>query len=75
MNIEARKISLAHRLFAIQTEAILDKIDAILTQESTAITKEQKKAIDMGIKSLDDGHKLSHETVMNLSKKKYPNLF
>ncbi|RLD25301.1 MAG: hypothetical protein DRI54_05170 [Bacteroidetes bacterium] len=75
MNIEARKISLAQRLFAIQQEAILDKIEALLLNESPTLTKEQKKAIDKGLKSLDDGHRIPHEQVMNETKKRYPNLF
>ena len=30
MNIEARKISLVQRLFVIQQESVLDKIEALL---------------------------------------------
>jgi predicted transcriptional regulator len=75
MNIEARKISLAQRLFAIQQETILDKIEALLSRESTTLTKEQKKAIDLGLKSLDDGHSIPHKQVMTETKKRYPKLF
>lgn len=75
MNIEARKISLAQRLFAIQKETILDKIEALLAHESTSITEEQKKAIDLGLKSLDEGNKIPHEQVMDETKSRYPNLF
>ena len=74
MNIEARKISLAQRLFAIQQEAILDKIEALLSFEST-LTPDQKKAIDEGIKDLDDGKSSSHQQVMDDTIKRYPNLF
>ena len=74
-NIEARKISLAQRLFAIQQETILDKIEALLSYESSVLTKEQKKAIDIGLKSLDDGRSIPHEKVMEETKKRYPNLF
>jgi hypothetical protein len=75
MNIEARKISLAQRLFAIQKETLLDKIEALLAHESTSLTQEQKKAIDMGLKSLDDENKTPHDKVMNETKNRYPNLF
>jgi len=75
MNIEARKISLAQRLFAIQKETLLDKIEALLVYESTSLTQEQKKAIDMGLKSLDDENKTPHDQVMNETKNRYPNLF
>lgn len=74
MNIEARKISLAQKLFAIQQEAILDKIEALLNRESS-LTKEQEKAIDLGLKSLDDENKTPHDEVMSETKKRYPNLF
>jgi predicted transcriptional regulator len=76
MNIEARKISLAQKIFAIQQEMILDKIEALLNQESSSpLSKEQKKAIDIGLKSLEEGDKIPHEQVMNETKKRYPNLF
>jgi len=73
MNIEARKTSLAQKLFAIQQETILDKIEALLNRE-TSLTKEQKKAIDMGLKSLEKGNRIPQEKVMNETKKRYPNL-
>lgn len=75
MNIEARKISLAQRLFAIQQENILDKIDALLTREASSLSKDQKKAIDKGILELDNGDKIPHDEVMADTKKRYPNLF
>jgi methyl coenzyme M reductase alpha subunit len=43
--------------------------------ESTSLTQEQKKAIDMGLKSLDDENKIPHDQVMNETKNRYPNLF
>lgn len=73
MNIEARKISLAQKLFSIQQVAILDKIEALLNRESS-LTKEQKKAIDLGLKSLNEGKKIPHEQVMDETKKRYPQL-
>ena len=75
MNIEARKISLAQRLFAIQEVTLLDKIEALLTYESSSLTKEQKISIDLGLKNLDDENTIPHEQVMNETKKRYPNLF
>ena len=75
MNIEARKISLAQQLFAIQQEVILDKIEALLKRETTSLSKEQKKAIDQGLKSLDNGEGIPHEQVMLNVKEKFPSLF
>lgn len=75
MNIEARKISLAQQLFAIQQEAILDKIEAILKREFSILTNEQKEAIDKGVNALENGNKIPHNQVMEETKKRYPNLF
>ncbi|MFT5250059.1 MAG: putative transcriptional regulator [bacterium] len=75
MNIEARKITLAHRLLTIQKEGLLDKIEALLAFESTSITEEQKKAIDLGIASIENGEKTTHSHVMDETKKRYLHLF
>ena len=75
MNIEARKISLVHRLLTIQKEAVLDKIEALLTKETPSLTLDQKQAIDKGIKSIEEERVSSHENVMDDTKKRYPNLF
>ena len=73
MNIEARKISLAQRLFAIQQESVLDKIEALLTNESL-LSSEQKNAIDKGLYSLENEDRLTHDQVVNETKNRYPNL-
>ncbi|MBL4861495.1 MAG: hypothetical protein JKY09_01495 [Crocinitomicaceae bacterium] len=76
MNIETRKINLAQLLFTIQKEDILDKIEALLKRETlSSLTKEQKLAIDEGLKSLEDNGGIPHQDVMNETKKRYPNLF
>jgi len=75
MNIEARKISLAQRLFLVQQETILDKIEKLLTKETSALTIEQKNAIDLGLDSLDSGKRTAYDEVINETKKRYPNLF
>ena len=74
MNIEARKISLAQQLFAVQQEALLDKIEALLNKEFS-LSVPQKKAIDEGLKSLEKGNKLSHDQVMKETKARYSKLF
>ncbi len=75
MSIESRKISLAQQLFAIQQEAILDKIEAILKGEFSVLTNQQKSAIDKGLNTLDNGDKIPHNQVIAETKKRYPNLF
>lgn len=73
MSIESRKISLAQRLFAVQKESILDKIEALLAKESS-LTSEQKEAIDKGLYSLNNEDRLTHTQVVNETKNRYPNL-
>jgi predicted transcriptional regulator len=74
MNIEARKISLAQRLFMVQQESMLDKIDELLNQK-IKLTVAEKKAIDIGLESLENGRRIPHDEVMEKAKNKYPNLF
>lgn len=75
MNIETRKISLVQQLLAIQHEAIIDKIEALLKREFSSLTNEQKDAIDKGLDALENGKKIPHHQVMEETKKRYPNLF
>lgn len=76
MNIETRKINLAQLLFTIQKESILDVIEDVLKRETaSSLTKEQKMAIDEGLKSLEDNGGISHQNVMAETKNRYPNLF
>ena len=75
MNREARKISLVHQLLLVQQESILDKIEMLLMHRTSTVTDEQKKAIDKGLQSLENGEKIAHSDVMEQMKKKYPNYF
>ena len=75
MNIEARKISLVQQLLLVQQESILDKIEALLFKKVSDLTIEQKKAIDKGIQSVDDGNVVSHKELMQQLKEKHPKYF
>lgn len=65
MNIETQKISLAQRLLAIQSKDVLDKIEALLTQDKCdwweELPNETKQAIERGINQADEGKVISHE--------------
>ncbi len=74
MNIEARKISLAQRLFMVQQESMLDKIEELLNQK-VKLSDAEKKAVDIGLDSLKNGRRIPHEEVMKKVKDKHPNLF
>ena len=75
MNIEARKISLVQQLLLVQQESILDKIETLLFKKTFDLTNEQKKAIDKGIQSIDDGNIVSHKDAMQQMNEKYPKYF
>lgn len=60
-------------LQTVQQESILDKIKALLSKES-ALTSEQKEAIDKGLYSLENEDGLTHTQVVNETKNRYPNL-
>ena len=73
MNIEARKIQLAQLLFNVETNKMLDKVEALLKGESTPqLSDELKAALDEAIESENYS---THLEVMERTKKRYPNLF
>lgn len=72
MTIEARKISLAQKLFLIQQESVLDKIEELLN-EKAILTPSEKNAIDEGINSIKNG-RIPHREVMENFKSKFPKL-
>jgi hypothetical protein len=53
----------------------LDFIKISNEHENNPFTKQQKLAIDEGIKSLDEGKKLPHNKVIEQFKSIYPNYF
>ena len=73
MTIEARKIAIVQRLFNVEQKSILDKIEAILSQESI-LNSDQKEAIDKGLYSLENEERISNEQMLNETKTRYPNL-
>ena len=75
MNIEARKISLIQQLLLIQQETVLDKIEALLSVDTFTLSDGQKKAIDKGLESLNEGKKMQHEQVMDQIKERFPKYF
>lgn len=46
-----------------------------IEEETKPLSKEEKKKLNQAIKSLDEGTGISHQDVMEQTKKKFPNLF
>ena len=59
-------------------EASLEALYTILethTSNKISLTEAEKKAIDDGLASIEQGNTYTHEEVMNEMKEKYPNLY
>ena len=51
------------------------KATKLTDSKAPILTKAQKKAIDQGLKDLEEGRVIPHQQVMQETKKRYPNLF
>ena len=76
MTIDARKLSIAQKLFNIEEEHILIEIEALLNQyENVQLNDELKSALDKGISDIESGKYLSHKDAMEIVKKRNPKYF
>ncbi len=78
MDIQADKLSLIEWIAGIKDVRIIRQFKSL--QESnqsvkSSLTKTEKSAIDQGLESINNGNVHSHESVMESTKKKFPNLF
>ena len=75
MNIEARKISLAKKLFSIEKVALLVKLEAFFNQEVADtdwyddLTTEQKEGVERARKQLATGQGIPNEEVQKRIRK------
>jgi hypothetical protein len=79
MDIQAEKLSLIQWLAGINDNRIIKQFKTLQKsneeQVETSLTSSEKSAIDQGLKSIADGKVHTHESVMQSTKDKYPNLF
>lgn len=79
MDIKAEKINLIQWLAGIEDAKIINQLKMLQItfqeKEPVALTKEEKAAIDQGLRSIEAGQTKTHEEVKNSTKNKYPNLF
>lgn len=74
MNIEARKISLINWISAVQDEETLDKLENLQKEKTDwydSLNEEDKKAIEEGIKQLDNNIFLTHNQVRSKIREKF----
>ncbi|NPA45564.1 MAG: hypothetical protein GXO49_08520 [Chlorobi bacterium] len=53
----------------------LKSLDFVSFEEKYQLSDDERFAIEIGLKDLEEGNKLKHKDVMNNIKKRYPNLF
>ncbi len=74
MNIEARKINLINWISAVQDEETLDKLENLQKEKTDwydSLNEEDKKAIEEGIKQLDNNIFLTHNQVRSKIREKF----
>lgn len=74
MDIQASKIELAKMILEIDDSSVIDKFLNFLRSEST-LSEKQKKAIDIALDQVQRGETISHEAVMEETRKRYPKFF
>jgi len=78
MDVQAEKLSLIEWITKIDDEHIIRQIRALQNANQNYLpdlSNEEKLAIDIGLKSIEEGKVHSHESVMKSTKEKYPQLF
>ncbi len=79
MDIQADKLSLIEWIAGINDSRIIRQFKSLQKsnqkQVNTSLTSVEKSAIDQGLKSIAEGNIHTHESVMQFTKEKYPNLF
>lgn len=70
------KLNIIHWISELQDYSVVEKIKSIMnTTKEDSLSIEQKKAIDEAFISIEQQGTVSHERVMEQTKKKFPHLF
>ena len=79
MDIKEEKLELIQWLAGINDSRIIRQFKSLQQsnqeQVNTSLTPAEKSAIDQGLKSIAEGKVHTHESVMQSTKKKFPELF
>lgn len=70
------KLNIIHWISELQDYSVVEKIKSIMNMSTeNTLSAEQKKAIDKAFTSIENNGTKSHDTVMEQTKKKFPQLF
>lgn len=79
MITEAEKRELIDWISTLENQSMLEHLMELKNSNETEkifhVSDLEREAIEEGIKSLEEEGGVSHEDVMKMTKKKYPNLF
>jgi len=79
MDLQAEKIHLIQWLAGVNDLSVIRQFKTLQKSNQervdTTLTSAEKSAIDQGLKSIDESKVHTHESVMQSTKEKYPNLF
>ena len=76
MDIQADKLNLIEWIAGINDSRIIRQFKSLQkSNQEHSLTSEEKSAIEEGLKSIEEGKVHTHESVMESTMEKYPNLF
>ncbi|MCF6352031.1 MAG: hypothetical protein L3J06_03375 [Cyclobacteriaceae bacterium] len=78
MDLQAEKAHLIQWLAEVNDLAVIKQFKALQKsnqEQVSSFTSAEKSAIDQGLKSIEEGKVHTHESVMQSTKEKHPNLF
>jgi hypothetical protein len=76
MNLQEEKLEIIKWLVGIEDRALINQFIFLKNSNlRTELTTQEKNAIDVALKSVDEGRIKSHEEVLKATKSKFPQLF
>jgi len=70
------KLNIIHWISELQDYSVVEKIKSIMsTTKDVSLSVEQRNAIDEAFVSMEQQGTVSHESVMEQTKQKFPHLF
>jgi hypothetical protein len=70
------KLKIINWISQLQDSSLVDKLKAIMSSaEDSTLTNEQKALIDQAFESIQQEGTISHNTVMEETKKRFPHLY
>lgn len=70
------KLNIINWISQLQDYAIVEKVKSIMgSPDVCLLSDEQKEAIDQAIKSIETTGAISHASVMDATKKRFPHLY